>query len=74
MKSKYEVLWYEKVEEYVDDLKPSFVVEYSHTKEFSSKKSALNFYEKIKKDKNLYGFWVTKRDVETWEVLENIIS
>lgn len=57
---KFEVLWYVKG---INDPK---------TKEFSSKKAALNYYEKHKDDKGCHGWWVTKRD-EDWFVLEDII-
>ena len=61
MKYKYECLWYRDPE--LND---------TVTKEFSTKKAALNFYEKHKNDPDKFGWWVTKRD-EDWYAVEDLI-
>lgn len=63
----YEVLWYER-DIYADMYEDELV----ETKEFKSKKAALNFYNKHKHDKEKYGWWITKRD-EGNNILEDII-
>ena len=58
-KYKYEVLWYTDPDTY-------------ETKEFSSRKAAMNYYEKHKDDDGKFGWWVTKRD-EDWFVVEDLV-
>ena len=62
----FECLWYEGLTEeqvFKDDPK---------TKEFTTKKQAMKYYEEHKNDSNKFGWWVTKRDNE-WFVLEDYI-
>lgn len=56
----YEALWYISDDDY-------------HTKEFRTREEALAFYEAHKYDEDKKDWWVTERDPETWEVLEDII-
>ena len=59
MKKYYEVLWYNNQDDY-------------DTKEFRSKKEALNYYEQHKNDADKINWWVTQRD-EYGCVVEDII-
>lgn len=56
----YEVMWF--VDH--DDIKEDWF-----TKEFQTKKQAIQFYEKHKDDKGKYGWIVSKRDHE-WRPIE----
>ena len=62
----YEVLYYPSINEKGDYTGDPI------TKEFKTKKSALNFYEKHKNDTDKFGWWVTARD-EDGCVLDDII-
>jgi hypothetical protein len=56
----YEALWFTSDDDY-------------HTKEFGTREEALAFYEVHKADEDKKNWWVTERDPETWEVLDDII-
>ena len=63
---KFEVLWYEGADEYeAGQSDPK-------TKTFDYKLDAFRFYNKHKEDTDKFDFWFTKRDAETWEVVEVI--
>lgn len=62
MEKRFEVLWYD------NERKDG----YYYTKEFRTRKEAINFYEKHKNDSDKCGWWVTHRDAD-WYVIEDII-
>lgn len=64
---RYEVLWYVGATEQEAMLGGNI-----YTKEFSTKKQALNYYEKHKNDAGCFGWLVTKRNSD-WEIVEDII-
>lgn len=61
---KYSVVWYTYDKE--NDM------DKFHEKEYKTKKSAMNFYEKHKADKDKYLWWVSSRD-EYWMVVDDFI-
>ena len=58
---KYECLWY------TDEERSDF-----ETKDFSTAKAAIDFYEKHKDDACKFGWWVTERD-EDWYVVDDLV-
>ena len=60
----YEVLWFMDHDGLIEDC---------FTKEFQTKKQALNYYQKHKTDSEKYGWLVTKRDHE-WRPIETYIG
>ena len=71
MKQYYEVLFFTK-EENESEEQATRNGDYE-TRKFGGKKRALAWYEKHKDDKNKCAFWVTRRDDETGEVLEDLV-
>lgn len=63
----FEVLWY------TGENEEDALLGSSSTKEFKTRKQALAFYEKHKNDPEKFAFWVTRRDNEYWDVIEDII-
>ena len=62
----YEVLWYPRINENGNyDGDPI-------SREFKTKKAALNYYEKHKDDEGCFGWWVTQRD-EDGCVLDDLV-
>ena len=66
MKNYYEVLWYEGSTE-EEALEHDY-----HYEEFTTRKEAMNYYNKHKNDSGKFGWLVTKRN-EYGEIIEDII-
>lgn len=65
-KNYYSVLWYSEID---DNGNPVGDFE---EREFESKYKAMNFYNRHKKDKDKFGFWVSKRDEDGFVIVDII--
>lgn len=68
---RFECLWYVKQYDGQSDVEAMQFGDYD-SKDFYSRKDALNFYEKHKNDTDKCGWWVTRRDAD-WCVIEDIV-
>lgn len=69
MKYYYEVLYYNCTpEEFKEGKFDDF-----DSLGFRTKVEAMKFYNHHKKDEDKAGWWITKRDSESWEVIEDIV-